>query len=314
MSSSVELVLEARNIIKRYRSLSNNRRQITVLDKVSCQLARQQTLGIIGESGCGKSTLAKIFMQIEPASSGELLIDGQPYHQLSLADFRPKIQMIFQDCYSSLNPRKKALQIVAEPLIVAGKYSKEECLVRAQDTLTQVGLSREYWHRYPHMFSGGQRQRIGIARAIITKPKIVICDEPVSALDISVQAQIINLLLELQENYQLSYLVISHDLAVVSHIANTILVMYFGKVVEYGQVEEIFNRPQHPYSKALLYSTLTIGRQKNRPVLSGDIPSLYDPPAGCVFHSRCPLVQDICRQQVPELRPVQGRQVACHLL
>lgn len=314
MPSSVELVLEARNIVKRYRSLSSNNRQLTVLDGISCQLARQQTLGIIGESGCGKSTLAKIFMQIEPASAGELLIDGQPYHQLSLTDFRPKIQMIFQDCYSSLNPRKKALQIVAEPLIVAGKYSKEECFVRAQDTLVQVGLSREYWHRYPHMFSGGQRQRIGIARAIITRPQIVICDEPVSALDISVQAQIINLLLELQENYQLSYLVISHDLAVVSHIANTILVMYFGKVVEYGQVEEIFNRPQHPYSKALLDSTLTIGRQKNQPVLSGDIPSLYDPPSGCVFHSRCPLVQDICRQQVPELRVVQGRQVACHLL
>lgn len=314
MPSSVELVLEARNIVKRYRSSASNRRSITVLDGISCQLTRQQTLGIIGESGCGKSTLAKIFMQIEPASAGELLIDGQRYQELPLADFRPKIQMIFQDCYSSLNPRKKALNIVAEPLIVAGKYSKEECFVRAQDTLSQVGLSREYWHRYPHMFSGGQRQRIGIARAIITRPQIVICDEPVSALDISVQAQIINLLLELQENYQLSYLVISHDLAVVSHVANTILVMYFGKVVEYGSVEEIFNRPQHPYSKALLDSTLTIGRQKDRHIVSGDIPSLYDPPSGCVFHSRCPLVQDICKQQVPELRSVQGRQVACHLL
>lgn len=314
MSSSVELVLEARNIVKRYRAVSGKRRQLTVLDNISCQLAKRQTLGIIGESGCGKSTLAKIFMQIEPASGGELLINGQPYQELSLADFRPKIQMIFQDCYSSLNPRKKALNIVAEPLIVAGKYSKEECLVRAQEILTQVGLSREYWHRYPHMFSGGQRQRIGIARAIITRPQIVICDEPVSALDISVQAQIINLLLELQENYQLSYLVISHDLAVVSHIANTILVMYFGKVVEYGQVEEIFNHPQHPYSKALLDSTLTIGRQKDRPVLSGDLPSFYNPPAGCVFHSRCPLVKDICRQQIPELRTVQRRQVACHLL
>lgn len=314
MSLSVELVLEARNVVKRYRSPSSNRRLLTVLDGISCQLARQQTLGIIGESGCGKSTLAKIFMQIEPASAGELLIDGQRYQELTLADFRPKIQMIFQDCYSSLNPRKKALNIVAEPLIVAGKYSKEECLVRAQDTLAQVGLSREYWHRYPHMFSGGQRQRIGIARAIITKPQIVICDEPVSALDISVQAQIINLLLELQENYQLSYLVISHDLAVVSHVANTILVMYFGKVVEYGSVDEIFNKPQHPYTKALLDSTLTIGRQKERHILSGDIPSLYNPPSGCVFHSRCPLVQDICKQQVPELRSVQGRQVACHLL
>ena len=314
MPLSAELVLEARNIVKRYRSPSSNRQSLTVLDGISCQLSKQQTLGIIGESGCGKSTLAKIFMQIEPANAGELLIDGQHYHELSLVEFRPKIQMIFQDCYSSLNPRKKALQIVAEPLIVAGKYSKEECLVRAQDTLAQVGLSREYWHRYPHMFSGGQRQRIGIARAIITRPQIVICDEPVSALDISVQAQIINLLLELQDNYQLSYLVISHDLAVVSHIANTILVMYFGKVVEYGQVEEIFNNPQHPYSKALLDSTLTIGRQKNRPVLAGDIPSLYNPPTGCVFHSRCPLVQDICRQQVPELRLIQGRQVACHLL
>lgn len=307
-------LLEARNIVKCYPKSARNRKTIKVLDDVSCRLDKNQTLGIIGESGCGKSTLAKILMRIERESGGELLMQGIPFAQIKRTEFCQKIQMIFQDCYSSLNPRKKTLDIVAEPLRVNSSLTRAECRSRAQEILTQTGLTSEYWHRYPHMFSGGQRQRIGIARAIITRPQIVICDEPVSALDISVQAQIINLLMALQEKYKLSYIIISHDLAVVNHISDYIMVMYFGKIAEYGKADDIFASPHHPYTVALLESTTRISKDitQKPAVLAGEIPSPYAPPSGCAFHTRCPRAQKICRETVPQLRKTGDTMTACH--
>lgn len=320
MSLSADLdtpLLTAHKLVKRYPQSLRNKKAITVVNGVSFTLPRQHTLGIIGESGCGKTTIAKMLMQIEKTSAGKLYIDAQPYMKITPTKFRQSIQMIFQDCYSSLNPRRKAIDIVAEPLLVNSTLSAKECRQRAQEVLTQVGLTRVYWHRYPHMFSGGQRQRIGIARAIITRPQIVICDEPVSALDISVQAQIINLLMKLQQDYKLSYILISHDLAVVNHISDEILVMYFGKIAEYGRATDIFTKPRHPYTQALLASTSYItaaATQQKPPALGGEMPSPYDPPRGCAFHTRCPLAQSICREQVPTLRKVDNTQVACHLV
>ncbi len=306
-------LLAAQHLVKRYAHVHRGK-EITVVNDVSFTLARQRTLGIIGESGCGKSTIAKILMQIEKPNAGELYMNAKPYAAIDKTEFRHSIQMIFQDCYSSLNPRRKAIDIVAEPLLVNSNLSPQECRQRAQEVLTQVGLTSVYWHRYPHMFSGGQRQRIGIARAIITRPQIVICDEPVSALDISVQAQIINLLMTLQQDYQLSYILISHDLAVVNHISDDILVMYFGTVAEYGSATKIFAKPRHPYTQALFNSTARISTEAKPkpPALRGEIPSPFDPPRGCVFHTRCPRVQQICREQVPELRNLNDTRVACH--
>ncbi len=306
-------LLEARHLVKRYAHAPRGK-EITVVNDVSFTLARQRTLGIIGESGCGKSTIAKMLMQIEKPSAGELYMHAKPYASLDKTEFRHGIQMIFQDCYGSLNPRRKAIDIVSEPLLVSTTLSAQECRQRAQEVLTQVGLTSVYWYRFPHMFSGGQRQRIGIARAIITRPQIVICDEPVSALDISVQAQIINLLMTLQQKYQLSYLLISHDLAVVNHISDDILVMYFGKIAEYGCATKIFAQPRHPYTQALLNSTARIAAadKPKPPALRGEIPSPFDPPRGCAFHTRCPRAQQLCREQVPALRNLDDTQVACH--
>ena len=306
-------LLAALHLVKRYTHARRGT-EITVVNDVSFTLARQRTLGIIGESGCGKSTIAKMLMQIENTNAGELYLNAKPYAEIDPPEFQRSIQMIFQDCYGSLNPRRKAIDIVAEPLRVTGKLSASECRQRAREALTQVGLTSVYWHRFPHMFSGGQRQRIGIARAIITRPKIVICDEPVSALDISVQAQIINLLMTLQREYQLSYILISHDLAVINHISDDILVMYFGKIAEYGRATEIFAKPRHPYTQALLNSTarITMEDKPKPPALRGEIPSPFDPPRGCAFHTRCPRVQQLCREQVPALRNLDGTQVACH--
>ncbi len=286
---------------------------IKALDGVTLSLAAGKTLAVVGESGCGKSTLAKVLMGIEASTEGQILIDGKSSTSLAPAEFRKAIQMIFQDPYSSLNPRKKAWEIIAEPLRINTKLPVRQCRERALEAMKQVGLRPEFADRYPHMFSGGQRQRIGIARALILHPRVLICDEPISALDVSIQAQVINLLIELQDRLGLSYIFISHDLSVVRHLADEVAVMYLGKVVEHGAREKIFREPSHPYTQALLASTPSLkDPRRKRVILQGEPPSPLNPPTGCSFHQRCPFAQPRCQAETPALRPVQGRDVACH--
>ena len=288
---------------------------VKALDGVSFSLQRQKTLAIVGESGCGKSTLAKFLMQIETPTAGNYSINGRDVKELPKKEFLQQIQMIFQDPYSSINPRKKAWQIIAEPLFVNTDLPRSECRNKAIEMMEVVGLRPELADRFPHMFSGGQRQRIGIARALILHPKILICDEPVSALDVSIQAQVINLMIDLQDDLGVSYLFISHDLSVVKHIADQILVMYLGKVVEYGDYDKVFSNPQHPYTQALLASTPQVSTdQHGFQAISGELPSPLDPPSGCAFHKRCPHSTPECETQVPELVDFQGRKAACHHL
>src|SRR5687768_2367019 len=276
-----------------------------------------KTLAVVGESGCGKSTLARLITMIEPASDGRLVIDGV---DLSHADtgklkaLRRTVQIVFQNPYGSLNPRQKIGTILEEPLVINTPLRAAERRARALDMLARVGLRPEHYGRYPHMFSGGQRQRIAIARALMLDPKILVLDEPVSALDVSIQAQILNLLAEIMERLGLAFLFISHDLSVVKHIADEILVMYLGKVVEHGPRNEIFTTPRHPYTRALLSATPVPdpGRKKERIVLRGEMPSPLDPPSGCPFHPRCPLAFERCPREEPLLLPAGNSLVACH--
>jgi dipeptide transport system ATP-binding protein len=290
---------------------------VKALNEITFNVPANKTLGIVGESGCGKSTLAKALMNIETPTAGSVLYNGKKEDQLNPKEFRSTIQMIFQDPYSSINPRKKAWQIIAEPLFINTDLSKEECLKIACEMMDKVGLRPELAHRFPHMFSGGQRQRIGIARALVLKPKILICDEPVSALDVSIQAQVLNLLVELQDELDLTYLFISHDLSVVKHISDEILVMYLGRIVEYGNREEIFNNPLHPYTRALMASSPSFKNDETNvntdaEAIKGELPSPFNPPSGCAFHKRCPLATDECSKVVPTLETKSNRLVACH--
>lgn len=306
-------VLEVKQLKKHYeiKSMLKTLGTVKALDGVSFNLKEKETLAIVGESGCGKSTLAKTLMQIETRTSGDYKINDQAIDNIKAQDFRKWIQLIFQDPYGSINPRKKAWQIIAEPLFINSNKSKEECRELSRNWMEKVGLRKEYCDRYPHMFSGGQRQRIGIARALILNPKILICDEPVSALDVSIQAQVLNLLMDLQEELGLSYLFISHDLSVVQHIADRIMVMYLGKIVEIGTRDQIFNSPQHPYTKALLNSTPKIEEEQEFTVIEGELPSPLNPPLGCAFHKRCPLVSEECERTVPDLENKLDRKIAC---
>ena len=283
----------------------------------SFTLAPGKTLAIVGESGCGKSTLARLIAMIEQPTSGHLTIDGQevvgaPPERLHA--LRPKVQMVFQDPYGSLNPRKQVGAILEEPLEINTAMGAEERGRSARDMMAKVGLRPEHYGRYPHMFSGGQRQRIAIARALMLHPKIVVADEPVSALDVSIRAQVLNLLMDLQEEFDLAYLFISHDLGVVHHIAEEVMVMYLGRTVEHGAKETIFARPRHPYTRALLASTPAVdpAQRRKRAAIKGELPSPLDPPPGCAFHRRCPHATQLCATTVPELRTVDGRLVACH--
>jgi len=315
MTNKSNLVLKAENIRKYFplKQIWKPTQIIKAVDGVSFELGSNETLSIVGESGCGKSTLANVLMQIENNDSGNIYLNGSSYAEMTRGQVISSIQMIFQDPYGSLNPRKKALQIVAEPLMVNTTLSSQECLDKAAQIMRQVGLGPEYFYRYPHMFSGGQRQRIGIARALVLKPSVLICDEPVSALDVSVQAQVINLLLDIQKQFDISYLFISHDLSVVKHLSDYILVMYLGKVMEYGKAIDVFSNPKHPYTQALFASTPKIGvrSSKDKFVIKGEPPSPINPPSGCVFHPRCPLAKEECQKTVPELRDTRDRKIAC---
>jgi dipeptide transport system ATP-binding protein len=283
---------------------------------VSFTLEEGKTLAVVGESGCGKSTLARMVSLVEKPTAGSLLLDGTDAVQTPGSErrrLRQAVQLVFQNPYGSLNPRKKISAVLEAPLAINTDLKPAERAERARAMLAQVGLRPEYANRYPHMFSGGQRQRIAIARALMPGPKLVVADEPVSALDVSIQAQVLNLLADLQRELKLAYLFISHDLAVVRHIAHDVLVMYLGHVMEQGPKERIYARPLHPYTHALLASTPGIGpRTRKRIVLQGELPSPLHPPEGCVFSSRCPYAQEVCRRERPLPRPVDERLVACH--
>ncbi|MFE7188532.1 ABC transporter ATP-binding protein [Kitasatospora sp. NPDC057595] len=309
-----EPILEVRDLVKHYPLTQGIvfKRQVgavRAVDGVSFRLAKGETLGIVGESGCGKSTLAKVLMNLEKATSGEVRFKGEDITRLSgagLKAVRRNIQMVFQDPYTSLNPRMTVGDIIGEPFEIHPEVAPKGDRRRAvQDLLDVVGLNPEYINRYPHQFSGGQRQRIGIARGLALKPEIIICDEPVSALDVSVQAQVINLLEQLQNDFQLSYMFIAHDLSIVRHISDRVGVMYLGTMVEIGTEEQIYSHPTHPYTQALLSAVPVpdpTGReQRERILLSGDIPSPANPPSGCRFRTRCWKAEERCSTEVPLL-------------
>ncbi len=295
---------------------------VKAVDDVSLDIFEGETLGLVGESGCGKSTVGRAAIRLYELTDGSVSVDGQDISNSAAGDLRPvrpKMQMIFQDPQASLNPRMTVAAIIGEPLDEHRSLSPSERTARIYELMDQVGLNREFANRYPHEFSGGQRQRIGIARALALNPKFIVCDEPLAALDVSIQAQVVNLLEELQEKYGLTYLFISHDLSMIRRIADRVAVMYLGKIVELAPRDALYDDPAHPYTQALLSAVpepdpeREPGRQHI--ILSGDVPSPSDPPSGCNFCTRCPQVMDICRVKEPAFRAIgEGRYAACHLL
>jgi oligopeptide/dipeptide ABC transporter ATP-binding protein len=294
--------------------------QVYAVDGVSFSINEGETLGLVGESGCGKSTVARTVLRLIEPTAGSIVLEGKDVTRLgksAMRPFRRQMQMIFQDPFSSLNPRMSAGDIVGEPLEVHGLAFGKDKQVLTAGLFDQVGLRRSQMKSFPHEFSGGQRQRISIARALALNPRLIIADEPVSALDVSIQAQVINLMMDLQREKRLSYLFIAHDLAVVEHISHRIAVMYLGRIVEYADKKTLFTQPKHPYTEALL-SAVPVPNPKLRRekrLLQGDVPSPINPPSGCTFHTRCPYVQDRCRQEVPVLKEIApGHGVSCHLV
>jgi dipeptide transport system ATP-binding protein len=290
---------------------------VRALDGVSFRIDEGQTLAVVGESGCGKSTLARQVTMIERPTAGTLVVQGEDVahaDRQTLRRLRPRVQMVFQNPYASLNPRKRVSALLEEPLVIQGDAGPRARREAALAMMARVGLKAEHYRRYPHMFSGGQRQRIAVARALMLQPRLVVADEPVSALDVSIQAQVLNLLMELKEQLGIAYLFISHNLQVVRHIADAVMVMYFGKAVEYGPKVAVFQRPAHPYTRALLASTPTLDprARRERIALAGELPSPLDPPSGCAFHTRCPHAIERCRTEVPALLPLGEVKVACH--
>jgi oligopeptide transport system ATP-binding protein len=294
--------------------------RVQAVDDVSLTVNEGETLGLVGESGCGKSTLCRTLLQLLRPTSGSVRFEGRELVGLKRREMRPlrrEMQMIFQDPYASLNPRKRVGQIVGDPLHLQGLASGNELKRQVQELLERVGLSSEHFNRFPHEFSGGQRQRIGIARALAPKPKLIVADEPVSALDVSIQAQIINLLDDLQDEFKLTYIFVAHDLGVVRHVSDRIAVMYLGKIVETAPAEQLYTNPVHPYTEALLSAVPIPDPKENEAreplVLEGDVPSPVNPPSACRFHTRCPHATEICSEVEPLLEPYgRGRIAACH--
>ncbi|ESR24151.1 dipeptide ABC transporter ATP-binding protein [Lutibaculum baratangense] len=316
-----EVVLEARDLERHYEigrsGLFAQAATVKALRGASFSLRAGETLAVVGESGCGKSTLARLVTMIEEPTAGSLKIDGIDVATATAAErrqLRRAVQIVFQDPYGSLNPRQKVGTMLEEPLKINTSDDAATRRRKAMEMLERVGLRREHYERYPHMFSGGQRQRIAIARALMLRPRILVLDEPVSALDVSIQAQVLNILAKLQEEFGLAYLFISHDLSVVKHVADQVMVMYLGRPVEEGPREEIFENPRHPYTRALLSATPVAdpNRRRERIQLKGELPSPISPPSGCSFHPRCPLCFEPCPVDRPELLPHGRARVACH--
>jgi len=315
-----EILLEAKNLVKHfpikggvfYKEIA----AVKAVDGVSLAIAGGETLGLVGESGCGKTTFGRAILRLEEPTSGDVFFKGQSiltYDKKKMQALRKKMQIIFQDPFSSLNPRKTVAHIIGEPLLVHGMRNRKKRDARVLELLRLVGLRREQMRRYPHQFSGGQRQRIGVARALALNPELIVCDEAVSALDVSIQAQVINLLKDLQDEFGLTYLFISHDLSVVEHVSDRVAVMYLGKIVEIAPSKALYRKPLHPYTQALLSAVPVPDpslKRETRIILKGDVPSPIDPPPGCAFHPRCLYAKDICSQNEPELKEIDNNHLA----
>ena len=324
---------EARSVLLKVEGLTKHfpitkgvfRREVgavKAVDGISFDIFKGETLGLVGESGCGKSTAGRVILQLYPATGGNVIYQGRDLTSLSKEELRkqrPHMQMIFQDPQDSLNPRMTVGSIISEPLVEHGKFKGRERRERVEQLLESVGMNREYTNRYPHEFSGGQRQRIGIARALALSPEFIICDEPIAALDVSIQAQVVNLLEDIQEEYGLTYLFISHDLGMIRHIADRVAVMYLGRIVELADSETLYSTPLHPYTQALLSAVPIhdpkLEKTRKRVILTGDVPSPANPPSGCHFNTRCPRAEKRCFNDSPEWRNIgPGHNVACHLI
>ncbi len=314
---SHKIVLKADNLHKHYEvslGIGKGKAFVKALNGISFELEAGKTLAVVGESGCGKSTLARQLTLIEQPTSGELFINDEAttsYSRSALKNLRTEIQMVFQNPYGSLNPRHTIGYQLTEPLDIHTTLSKEEKRIKVHAMMKHVGLRPEHTGRYPHMFSGGQRQRIALARAMMLNPKIVVADEPTSALDVSIQAQVLNLFMDLQDEYHTAYVFISHNLSVVRHVADDVMVMYLGKAVEHGAKDAIYNDPKHPYTIALLSAAPSVTGHKKELTLQGELPSPLNPPSGCALHKRCPYAKPICSEIEPELREWEGRLVSC---
>lgn len=315
-----KILLEAKHLVKEFPIGGTKKMPLVVhaVSDVDLKIYEGETLALVGESGCGKSTLGRTLIRLLEPTSGEVDFEGENIVDMDQAEFarcRKQMQIIFQDPYASLNPRMSVREIIAEPLTTYGLKDKAELEKRVKELMREVGIPEEFYNRYPHQFSGGQRQRIGIARAIALNPRLIICDEPVSALDVSIQSQVLNLLKDLQQEYHLTYLFISHDLSVVKFIADRVCVMFLGAVCEVGSTDEMYSHPLHPYTKFLLNAIPKADprlRSEEKELLGGEIPSPVDPPSGCRFHTRCPYAREICSSKRPECRTAGDRQVFCH--